>query len=347
MSRDRKEAERAARRARRLAERADERAKRKERHAERAADRADRLAERVRRRPGREKELDQSIEDMVDEVTEKAEAWIEEQTHRLFEPTGDDRDIRKAESRARKAKQEADRARENARRAGVAADELDEVEASLHDEDDMSRAFGVDEDFDDGMTSRQRRRASRKARRREKWRQYGYGGNWHGMDWGYDDWGFGSGRSRRRPRSAHLYRDRQRKKVCGVCAGLADYFGRPTWEMRLYAVLGLIFIPSVTVPAYFILYFLMDDKPLYRRVTDRFDESTGRKRRQREQEPVREEEVMSRKRSEPPKKSNVEAMKEAKGKFADIEQRLREMETHVTSSTFELQRELKKISGDD
>lgn len=48
-----------------------------------------------------------------------------------------------------------------------------------------------------------------------------------------------------------------------------------------------------------------------------------------------------------PVMNNVQTMKVAKEKFSDIEQRLREMESHVTSSRFELQRELKKISGED
>ena len=203
-----------------------------------------------------------------------------------------------------------------------------------------------------GMSKKEQRKASRSARRRARRRQRHYGYDyWHGMDWGYDDWG--RKRKRRQP-SAHLYRDRQRKKICGVCAGTADYFGRPAWEIRLYAVLGLIFIPSVTIPAYFIMYFLMDDKPHYRRVTDRIDEGVEGRRPAGDNEPegparTRKQtrrQAMQEKPTDPPEMNNVQTMKVAKDKFADIEQRLRQMETHVTSSRFELQRELKKISGE-
>jgi hypothetical protein len=45
--------------------------------------------------------------------------------------------------------------------------------------------------------------------------------------------------------------------------------------------------------------------------------------------------------------SNTETLRTAKDKFADIEVRLRSMESHVTSSKFELQRELRKIAGED
>ena len=121
-----------------------------------------------------------------------------------------------------------------------------------------------------------------------------------------------------------------------------------TWQVRLIAVLGLIFIPSVAVTVYFITYFLMDDKPYYRQVTDRFDDRS--EHYSEEPRPVKRSKRTTR--GEQPessraKVSNPEAMKKAKEKFGDIENRLRSMESHVTSSTFELQRELKKISGDD
>jgi phage shock protein C len=341
VSRDKRDVERATRRANRLAERAEERAERKERHAERASERAERLAERVKHRPGREKDLDQSIEDLVDEVTQKAEEWIDEKTHRLFDSSDEERDIKRAEGRAERARQEADKARANAKRAERAADELHEYKIDI--EEDLDSGDGLDDLYEplSRRAQRKARRASRKARRSTS-REH------------YADWIESSRARARGRRSGLLYRDRQRKKVCGVCAGLADYFGRPAWEMRLYAVLGLVFIPSITVPAYFIMYFLMRDKPYYRRVTDRFKEtirtssdvrddasedSSGRGRKRGK--------TMHAEVNTQPKISNVQAMKSAKAKFSDIEQRLRGMESHVTSSRFELQRELKKISGED
>ena len=339
MTNERKSAERAARRARRLAERAAERARRKERHAQRAAERAERLAERVKRRPSRERDLDQSIGDLVDEATSKAEAWIDEQTEKLFGTDSDNRDsreARRAAAQARKAQEDAEFARENARHADEVADELSE----LHDED--FDAFYGDE-LDEDPVPRRRRRGGRRGRH--------YSGSWHGMS--MDELGLAPrkrGRnSRRKPRrkprrqrSAQLYRDGENSKVCGVCAGLSDYLGREAWEIRLAAVMGLIFIPSITVPAYFALYFLMDDKPYYRRVTDRFEDQPG-------SDEAGEMSMKSGQNYDPrtqERPSNVQAMSEARRKFSDIEQRLREMEGHVTSSRFQLQKELKKISGD-
>jgi phage shock protein C len=148
-----------------------------------------------------------------------------------------------------------------------------------------------------------------------------------------------------------LYRDPDRKKVCGVCAGLADYFGVESWHVRLGAILGLIFIPQLTISGYFIAYFLMDKKPYYRRVTDRFDRAERQWQdpeddEQEDQFSVSDEK--SRKSSyRKPRVSNALALRTATSKFTELEERLRSMESHVTSSKFELQRELKKLSGEN
>ena len=64
----------------------------------------------------------------------------------------------------------------------------------------------------------------------------------------------------------NLYRDPQRGKIAGVCAGLAEYFGVETWIVRLLAISGLIFAGFITFTAYIAAWFLLDKKPvtLYR-----------------------------------------------------------------------------------
>lgn len=326
--REKRDAQRAARRAKRLAQRAEQRAKRKDEQAEFAAERAERLAERAQRRPRRERDLDQSIEDLVDRVaakwTSKAEEWIDEQSNRLFDKKGYADDAEDAYDDAQAA---ADKAREGAAAARVDARQTQQRASEYG-------ATGGDTEDDSKRQRRASRDALRKRRRRRKQR--------HGWDkW---DWGYGIRRSYGNRRRGNLYRDKRNKKICGVCAGTAEYFAVSTWQVRMVAILGLIFIPSVAIPVYFITYFLMDDKPYYRQVTDRFDDLEDdheeeprlvRKRRKARQEDA------------PQQVSNKEAMRTAKEKFSDIENRLRSMETHVTSSTFELQRELKKISGED
>lgn len=327
--REKRDAEREARRARRLAQRAEQRAIRKEEQAQDAAERAERLAERARRRPKREQDLDQSIEDLVDEVadkwTRKAEEWIDEQSDKIFDDG-----------------------------------------SNYHDEDLDAEFEQIQNELDDDLeeeskprpgkrTPRRRatprnvystKNASRRSKRRSKKRSYGYA--WNSENW---NWGHYIRRSRKRFRRTwrrgNLYRDSRNKKICGVCAGTAEYLGMETWQVRLIAVMGLIFIPTVAITVYFVTYFLMDKKPYYRQVTDRFDDL----RRESKEEPstVRRH---NRPRTDVKPEvtnevTNKEAMRVAKEKFGDIEQRLRCMETHVTSSTFELQRELRKISGED
>lgn len=341
MSRDKRDAERAARRATRLAERAQERARRKEAQAEQAERRAARLADRVNNRsqrdlPQKDRDLDRSIEDLVDQVTQKAEVWIDEATQRLFDSaeTGSEseREIRRAETQAERARRDAEKARHSANRAERAAKDMSDLETEL------------DEDF---LSVEQPRRSSGTRSSRARRRDAHWGDESHSSQ-PRSRSGSRSRSKARRFRSAHLYRDRQRKKLFGVCAGFADYVGRPPWEIRLYAFLALMFIPSVIVPVYFIAYFLMDDKPHYRRVTDRIEETLDSAEVPFEDTTTnRQGQSMKSSKKKQVKMDNVQAMRSAREKFSDIEQRLRQMETHVTSSRFELQRELKKISGED
>lgn len=144
----------------------------------------------------------------------------------------------------------------------------------------------------------------------------------------------------RKRRQSGLYRDRDRGKVCGVCAGVADYFNIDPWKTRIVALAGLFFMPQITIPAYFIAYFAMEDKPYYRRMTDRYEEP----------EVVRSDEVETGASmdSSDTSDSSVEviSLAEVRARFDENEQRLRVMESFVTSPAFELQREFRKISGE-
>jgi len=270
-----------------------------------------------------------------------------------------DRDQRDAERAARRARRLAERAKQRAQRraeqaeqAAERADRLaeragkrsrrsieDYVDDVVDDFDGVAERLAkkaegwFDSDKDRSRGSRSRRtsaseRPGRRQRRSTRRRSFRSRLN--------------SGRG--------LYRDKAHGKICGVCAGVADYLDVDTWQVRLVAVLGLIFVPSVAITVYFITYFLMDDKPYYRRMTDGYDDVD-------EDDDDFEEEAMTSKSNGAPRPagsspstrhmSNVEALQVAKDKFSNLEGRLRSMESHVTSSRFELQRELKKISAED
>ncbi len=316
--RERRDAERAARRAARLAQRAEQRAQRKEEQAIHAADRAERLAQRARRRPRRERDLDESIEDLVDQVTEKwtrkAGEWIDQQSNRVFDDLQDDDEDYSGERRKSKD-------------ADFVTDKKGETRSGSK------------------RNTRGRKRRSRPGRRKRSSYSDGRGSDC----WG---WGCGWSKSWKEGRRGNLYRDEKNKKICGVCSGVAEYMQVETWQVRLIAVMGLVFMPTVAITVYFITYFLMDRKPYYRQVTDRFDEDANSHQDARSaKRSKRGARKMAKNQGDfvdkEPELSNQEAMRKAKDKFGDIEQRLRKMETHVTSSTFELQRELNKISGED
>ena len=329
--RERRDAEKVARRAKRLADRAEQRASRKGEQAQQAADRAEELSARANRRKGpkdRQRDLDKSIEDYVDNVAEKwsrkAEDWIDEQSKKLFDDVSNETGTAKddysgdysgdysdnysddyVDDHRDSAEVEARKARKHAAIARKAAEK-----AAAY-----ARRTSRSERTERPSRSKLRRSARRSTRRIAS----------------------------KRRRSGNLYRDTQHKKILGVCAGSAEYLGLSTWQVRLGAVFGLLFVPSVAIPAYFITYFLMDNKPYYRQAVDRYESIHA----EDEEGQVENKSRGERKTTQKNVMNNAQAMRTARHKFSDIEDRLRRMESHVTSSQFELQRELKKISGED
>lgn len=323
--RDKIEAEREARRAKRLSDRAEQRARRKAEQAQRAAERAEELAARAKRRSPRHRNRERSIEDVVDDVAEKwsrkAEDWIEDQSRKMFD-----------------SKEWSDMSGMGSSNDMGMGDSSDYWGTGASTDDDYASEDDYGEDDYGNERRRRRSDSNRRAKRRERIKKRKARLK--------EEFGLARERRRfkRRNRNGNLYRNTQNKKIFGVCSGIADYWGMEAWQVRFMAVFGIFVIPSIVVPGYFICSFMMDDKPYYRKVTDRFHEL--------DDEPVKP--AMNRKRTsrsertpQEPKEPNPQVLKQAKRKFADIEDRLRIMESHVTSPKFELHRELRKISGDD
>jgi phage shock protein C len=118
-----------------------------------------------------------------------------------------------------------------------------------------------------------------------------------------------------------LWRDRDRGIIAGVCAGIADYIGIEPIVMRLVAVLGLIFFFPPTIVVYVILAVVLRPKPpaLYASA---------------------EEEAFWRGVGTAP----ADTMHSVKRKFADLEARLRQMESQVASGDFDLHRRFRDLS---
>lgn len=139
-----------------------------------------------------------------------------------------------------------------------------------------------------------------------------------------------------------LYKIPNRGKICGVCAGIAEYFGFETWVVRVIAVSLLIFVNGGMVIAYFVACWLMDTKPgseknkTAKNYTNQYHNAAQEEKTNSYYRPNVQE--VWRKGSLP-----EQTMERIKDKFDAIETRLRGLETFVTSDKFSLHRAFKDI----
>lgn len=133
-------------------------------------------------------------------------------------------------------------------------------------------------------------------------------------------------------RTTRLYRDRQRAKIAGVCAGLSAYLGIRTWVIRVLAVTGLIYLGPVVLPLYLIAMFILPDMPrddVSRVASDSVAVSPTPDRRS----PEDRIEVRSPRRD----------FRDTQALMSQAELRLRRMEAHVTSDQYELHKQLSRL----
>lgn len=125
----------------------------------------------------------------------------------------------------------------------------------------------------------------------------------------------------RQPSPSKLYKDPKNGKLMGVCAGLGDYTGIKPNYIRIALVLGAIFgFFFWILIGYLILGFVLEPKPegLY---ADAEEERFWRGVRTR------------------PQATSAELRR----RFRDIDERIRRMESYVTSKRFSLDRELRDL----
>jgi phage shock protein C len=128
-------------------------------------------------------------------------------------------------------------------------------------------------------------------------------------------------------RSTMLYRIPERGRIAGVCAGLGDRFGVEVWLIRIGAVsaffLGVPFIPVLYIAA----WLLLDKKPArVDRTSSGFDHTVSVKSKVWQQ-------------GQPPQR----AFNELKTQYQQLERRLQQLESHVTSPEFNLSNEINKL----
>ena len=120
-------------------------------------------------------------------------------------------------------------------------------------------------------------------------------------------------------RRTRYYVDKRNRKWLGVCAGLADYTGIDVTLVRVGAVLlTLIGGFPWTVIAYLVVNWLADAKPHEFYGISREDEEFWQKVRARPGASAR----------------------DVRAKFRDIDRRIADIETHVTSQNSALAREI-------
>ncbi|MBT8144939.1 MAG: envelope stress response membrane protein PspC [Gammaproteobacteria bacterium] len=124
------------------------------------------------------------------------------------------------------------------------------------------------------------------------------------------------------PNPRKLYRDTERGRLMGVCAGIADYTGISTCAVRwMMFIAGLVWFPLVEI-VYVILGFALPRKPtnLYK---DQTEEKFWRSMR----------------------KSPSETFSDVRYRYRQIDQRMQRLERYVTSKRFNLDREFRDLEN--
>ncbi len=127
-----------------------------------------------------------------------------------------------------------------------------------------------------------------------------------------------------------LFRDAERGKIAGVCAGISDYFNMELWLVRILVVTAVLLSggPFIVV-AYIAAWFILDKKP-----TEKTEKSTD----SIHQDPL-EVKFKVWQKGEPPRR----ALQDLKDRLARVDGRLQEMERYVTSTEFTVSREINKL----
>ncbi|WP_019025763.1 envelope stress response membrane protein PspC [Colwellia piezophila] len=139
-----------------------------------------------------------------------------------------------------------------------------------------------------------------------------------------------------------LYRNTNRGKIAGVCAGIADYFGWETWLVRILVVSGVLFGMPFLILGYIAGWFILDKSP------EQAIEPGGRHSRyakghSQQYNDVSNESIKVKSRiwqaGEPPK----QALHDIGRKFRSLERKVQAMEQYVTSAEFTVSREINKL----
>jgi phage shock protein C len=111
-------------------------------------------------------------------------------------------------------------------------------------------------------------------------------------------------------RFTKFYLDKRNAKLMGVCAGVADYFGLDRLVIRVLFVLSVMFGGPFPIIVYLVMGWIADAKPV-----DLYDQ------------PREEQQFWREVRMGP-----GGAMRDVRGRFRDLDRRMRDIEAYYTSS---------------
>ena len=128
----------------------------------------------------------------------------------------------------------------------------------------------------------------------------------------------------------NLYRNKEKGYIGGVCAGLADHFDVDAWVVRLFTFGGFLFLGGFVVMGYIALWWFLSPRP----DVDGYDYDYEYDERQHSYRPKKMFKYSA--------SANVR-LRRAKERLDEVKGRVTEMETHVTSRKFDLEREFSKM----
>lgn len=123
------------------------------------------------------------------------------------------------------------------------------------------------------------------------------------------------------PSRTRFYLDKRHGKFMGVCAGIADYTGLDVTLVRIMFVSALFMSGGGVLPLYFVAGFMADDKPRELEAGDKED--------QRFWQGVR--------------ASPTRTARDIRGRLREIDRRLADIESYVTTENRSLAREIEQL----
>ena len=124
------------------------------------------------------------------------------------------------------------------------------------------------------------------------------------------------------PSRTKFYLDKKNGKVMGVCAGIADYTGFDVTLVRIMMVAAILMGGGALIPVYFIAGWIADDQPRELAIEDREHQKFWQGVRQ----------------------SPTRSARDIRSRMRDIDRRLADIESYVTTENRSLAREIEALA---